>query len=160
MSARPPLVLNAGRVQQLQSSDYLSGSFPELQTFTNDNAGTIVIGSPVYVKSNGHVDLAKANASGTTRVCGLVFDAAGIATTVAGNVIIDGTMTATTGQWDAVAGTSGGLTPGTIYYLSAATPGVLTSTAPSAATQFVMAVGIALSSTQMELLISEQIISL
>jgi len=126
----------------------------------NDNGSTIAIGAPVYVKSNGHVDLAKADASSTTRVAGLVFDAAGIATTVSGNIISDGILTATTGQWDAIAGTSGGLTPGTVYYLSAATAGLLTATAPSTATQFVEPVGIALSATQMALLLSEPIISL
>lgn len=39
--------------------------------------------------------------------------------------------TLTTLQWDAVAGTTGGLTAGTVYYLSGATAGAITSVEPT-----------------------------
>jgi hypothetical protein len=61
----------------------------------------------------------------------------------------DGILSATTGQWDAVAGTTGGLTKDVIYYLSAATAGLLTSTAPSSAGQFVKKIGVGISTTEM-----------
>jgi hypothetical protein len=56
-----------------------------------------------------------------------------------------GSMTATTAQWDAVAGTSGGLVANTTYWLSTATAGSITSTPPS--TGWVQPVGIAASAT-------------
>lgn len=54
-----------------------------------------------------------------------------------------GPLTLTTVQWDARTGGSGGLAAGFWYYLSASTPGGLTTTAPSAGGEFVTAVGFA-----------------
>lgn len=158
MSIRTPLVLNAGRIQQLQAGDSLPAT-PELRTFTNDNAGSLVIGAPVYMTAADHVDKAKADATGTCDVIGLVYDAT-IATTVAGNVQVDGVFVATTGQWDAVAGTSGGLTFNTIYYLDPATAGKITATPPATAGQFSVLVGRALSTTELELTLPGQVIAL
>jgi hypothetical protein len=124
---------------------------------TNDNAGSIVICQAVYTKANGNVDLAKADASGTKEVLGLVHDAL-ILTTESGNILVDGVLTATTGQWDTVTGGSGGLTPGAIYYLSAATAGRLTSTAPTTVGQYVVRVGRALSATKMDMMIMAPIL--
>jgi hypothetical protein len=50
-----------------------------------------------------------------------------------------------------VTGQVGGLTPNSTYYLSAATAGALTTTAPSTAGQFVYRVGKAISTTQMDI---------
>jgi hypothetical protein len=116
----------------------------------NANASPIVIGAPVYMKADGNVDLAKADAQATADVLGLVKDAS-IAAAASGNVLLDGVLTSTTDQWDAVAGTTGGLTPGAVYFLSAATAGLLTATAPSTAGQFVVRVGKALSATKLDL---------
>jgi hypothetical protein len=58
-------------------------------------------------------------------------------------------LTATTGQWDAVTGGSGGLVANTVYYLDAATAGKLTATAPTTAGQYVVEVGMALSTTEL-----------
>lgn len=111
-------------------TDILGRRFKSL---INDNGSTIVIGAPVYLKSTaGHCDLAKADAASTGTVFGLVADTS-ILTTVAGKVQTEGEITLTTAQWDTICGTSGGLAAGTVYYLSAATAGKLTSTAPSAA---------------------------
>jgi hypothetical protein len=104
---------------------------------------------PVYVKSNGNVDKAQANAIATVEVLGLATET--ILTTTPGTIKMDGILTATTGEWDAVAGTSGGLTPGKVYYLDPTTPGKMTGTAPIAATQFVTRLGIALSATQFDI---------
>ncbi len=153
MAARKPLVIINGQVQQLSSSDTLDAAVSEVDIVQkmNANASTIDICSPVYVKTSGDIDLARANASTTRRVLGLVKDAAGIATSAAGSIQTDGVMTATTGQWDAVTGETGGLTEGAVYYLSAATAGKLTTTAPSTATQYVVPVGLALSTTEMDI---------
>jgi hypothetical protein len=118
-------------------------------TLTNDNAGNLVIGMPVYVKSNGNVDKAQADALATVEVLGFATDT--IPTATPGVIKMDGVLTATTGQWDAVAGTTGGLTPGKVYYLDPATPGKMTETAPTTAGQFVARLGIALSATQFDI---------
>ena len=146
MALKKVLVVNSGQIEQLQSTDYVN--FGETPQFTNNNAGAIVIGTPVYSVANGAVDKAKADAVGTTNVIGLVYDTS-IASGSSGGVVIDGVISASTVQWDAVAGTTGGLTKDVFYYLSAATAGLLTSTAPSTAGQFVVSVGIAISTTEM-----------
>lgn len=65
-------------------------------------------------------------------------------------------VTLTTGQWDAVAGTSGGLAVNDVYYLSA-TSGHITSTKPVATGTYATQVGIALSATQLQVLIGTPI---
>jgi hypothetical protein len=152
MASRKPLVLNGGQIEQLQSGDTLNASCNEVDSVikTNDNAGAIVIGQPVYVKSNGNVDLARANAQGTVQVLGLVTNAS-VAAAGAANIQTDGVLTATTGEWDAVTGETGGLTPGAVYYLDDATAGMMTQTAPSAAGKFVVRVGVALSTTELDI---------
>lgn len=151
MASRVPLVLVGGQIQQLQSSDTLdipSVSGGNVLSQTNDEAGPIVIGTPVYNDANDGVKKAKADAAGTVNMIGLVRTAS-ISGAASGSVQTDGTLTATTGQWDAITGGSGGLTRGTRYFLSAATAGMLTSTPPSSVGQYVVEVGIAISTTEM-----------
>ncbi len=100
---------------------------------------------------------AKADASGTKSVLGLVSDAT-ISNGVAGNVMLNGFITATTGQWDTAFGTSGGLAFGTRYYLSAATAGLGTSTAPGTVGQYVVEIGIALSTTVLKIDIKQPVL--
>lgn len=121
---------------------------------TNQEAGNIVIGTAVYVFGAGQVKKANANAVGTKTSIGLVFDTT-VATTAAANIVIAGSLTATTVQWDAVTGQSGGLTTGSVYYLSNATAGNLTTTAPT--TGFNCPIGVALSTTIMVLQIGTSI---
>jgi len=130
------------------------GSVIEL---TNDNAGSLVIGNAVYVKSNGNMDKAQANAAATTELLGLVADTT-INTATAGDVQADGFLEATTGQWDAVTGGTGGLTAGAMYYLDPSTAGKFTSTAPSTAGQYVVRVGQAMSTTVMNIRIEAPIL--
>jgi hypothetical protein len=146
MAQKKPLVLNSGQIEQLQSGDYIAGI--DVPQFTNDESGSIVIGTPVYVDANDGVKKGKADAVGTVNVVGLVSETS-IAAAGTGGVQTDGILSATTGQWDAVAGTTGGLTKDVIYYLSAATAGLLTSTAPSSAGQFVKKIGVGISTTEM-----------
>lgn len=152
MAAKKPLVITSGRIEQLQAGDTLDASVTEVDVVnkTNDNAGAIVIGAPAYQKTNGAVDLGRANASGTVQLVGLVKDVS-IAAAGSGNIQTDGVLVATTTQWDAVTGQSGGLTTGSPYYLSAATAGRLTTTAPTAAGEFVVRVGLALSTTELDI---------
>lgn len=159
MAARKPLVIVNGIIQQLQSGDTLDAPVSEVDVVSkqNDNASAITIGQPVYVKSNGNVDLARANALGTSNVLGLVRDSS-IASSAVGLIQTDGVLTATTAEWDAVTGETGGLTAGSVYYLSASTAGRLTTTAPTSSGQLVVRVGVALSNTELEISIDQPIL--
>jgi len=153
MALKVPLVLYSGLPGQLQSSDTLavpSISAGVVVQQTNDEAGAIVIGAPVYNDVNDGVKKGKADASGTSSIIGLVAQAS-ISNGVAGSIQFDGVLTATTGQWDAIMGTSGGLTKGVRYFLSAATAGLGTSTAPTTTGQYVVLLGIAISTTELHL---------
>lgn len=154
MAQKKPLVLTNGQKEQLQTGDYISTV--DIPQQTNGNAGSLVIGTPVYSSANDTVDKAKADAVGTVNVIGLVAEVS-ITAAAVGGVQMDGILSATTGQWDAVAGTSGGLTKDVIYYLSAATPGLLTSTAPSTIGQYVKEIGIAISTTELKIDIRNRI---
>lgn len=154
MAQKKPVVVNGGQFEQLQSSDYIANV--DLPQLTNDESGSIVIGAPVYSDANDGVKKAKADAVGTVNVIGLVADVS-IAAAGTGGIQTDGILAATTGQWDAVAGTSGGLTKDVIYYLSAATAGIITSIAPSVAGQFVKQIGIAISTTEMMIQLGQRI---
>src|SRR4051812_5461546 len=125
MALRKPLVLVSGQTQQLQSTDTLDApqSGGDLIVQTNDEASPIVIGTPVYNDANDGVKKAKADASGTKDVIGLVRDVS-ITNAVAGGIMTSGVLSAATGQWDTAFGTSGGLVKGTRYYLSATTSGL------------------------------------
>lgn len=152
MSLRKPLVIVNGQIEQLQTGDTLNATVTGVTIVqkTNDNAGALVIGTPTYVKSNGNVDKAEANAGGTVNLFGLVADVS-ISAAAVGSIQTDGVLVATTAQWDAVAGTTGGLTPGTTYYLDPATAGKITPTAPTTTGQYVARVGIASASTDLDL---------
>jgi hypothetical protein len=150
MALKKPLVLSSGQLQQLQSTDTLDApqSGGDIVIQTNDETGAIVIGTPVYNDANDGVKKAKADASGTKDVIGLVRDTS-ITNATTGAIQTSGILSATTGQWDAAFSTSGGLTKGTRYFLSAATGGLGTSTAPSTVGQYVVELGIAISTTEL-----------
>lgn len=152
MALRKPLVQVAGKLQQLQAGDTLDATVTggEQVQLTNDEAGAIVIGTPVYSDANDGVKKAQANAATTAEVIGLVGQTS-IANGVAGAVQLAGPLTATTAQWDAVTGGSGGLVFRTRYYVDPTTAGKLTSTAPSTPGQVVAEVGIAFSATEMQI---------
>ncbi len=159
MASRKPLVMVAGQIQQLQAGDTLNAAVSEVDivSMTNDNAGSIVIGAPVYVDDDDGVDKARANAMSTADVLGLVKDAT-VATTAAANIQTDGVLAATTTQWDAVTGQTGGLTASVRYYLDPSTAGKLTTTAPTTVGQVVICIGKALSATEMELAIGDPVL--
>lgn len=156
MALRKPLVIVAGQIQQIQSGDVLdsavSGEVDVVSLENDTGAAALVIGAPVYVKSAGKVDNAQADAVATVEVLGLVAVAT-IAYQASGNIQTDGVLTATTGQWDAITGETGGLTSGSVYYLDPDTAGKLTLTAPTTDGDFVVRVGKAVSTTVMEITI-------
>lgn len=103
---------------------------------------SILAGQPLYLKSNGHADLAIANNIGTSRVCGLASEDA-IASL---SVTFKSGNTLELLDWTAVIG-SVELTPGALYFLDPDNAGKLTTIAPTLAGQVVAMVGHALSFT-------------
>lgn len=159
MTLRKPLVMVGGEIQQLQAGDDIDAPISGTNniSLTNDESGSIVIGAPVYSDAASGVKKAKADAAGTSKVIGLVAQAS-ITNATAGDIALSGALSATTTQWDAVAGTTGGLAFGTTYYLSAATAGQITSTAPSTTGQYVVEVGVALSTTVLRVAIKSRVL--
>jgi hypothetical protein len=91
-------------------------------TFTNDNAGAITVGQVVYVKANGKVDLARANAIATAgSSLGIVRDAS-----IAGGGSASGTV------WLPGASITGSsMTPGATKFLDVTTAGATSESAPA-----------------------------
>ncbi len=153
MAVKKAIVLTGGQLEQLQAGDILD--IGNIITKNNNSGGAMVIGQPVFV-SGVNADLAQADAQGTIRVAGLVADiSAADASPV--NILTDSILEATTGQWDAVTGETGGLTPGANYFLDPDAPGMLTQTAPSVVGDFVVRVGHALSTTEFEIEVQQPI---
>ena len=159
MANRKPLVSVGGVVRQLASGDILDVKLNEVDFVAADNneLSAIVIGTPVYVDGDGTVKMAKADALSTSEVVGLVTDVS-VAASDPARILTDGRITATTAQWDAVTGETGGLTAGSVYYLSPTTAGELSTSAPTAETETVVRLGLALSSTVLEISIDRPIL--
>jgi hypothetical protein len=161
MALRTPLVLGAdGLLQQLQAGDTFStaGATYTSRSVTNgEGAAAVVIGAPVYASAADTVKRAQANAKTTGKLAGLGLDPT-IAAAGVGNIITSGILVATTAQWDAVAGTTGGLAFGTYYFIDPATVGKITATPPTTVGQVNVQVGIALSATELELEITAPVL--
>lgn len=107
-------------------------------------------GNAVYFSNISEANLAQANGAVAKNVAGIVTVAADIGFTA--TVQTDGHVTLTTGEWDAVTGETGGLTPGKLYYLSPATAGNI-EVAPASASsgEYVAPLGTALNTTVLKL---------
>jgi hypothetical protein len=129
-----------------------NGSSPapstDVQTVSviSDHNQALVAGTPVYSKSNGHVDAAKADDSNTLIVVGLVKGAPLIPNSP-GSIQTGGSLTLSTSQWDVVTGQSGGLSPGSRYFLSDTDAGKLTTDTPSSVGSYITPVGRAVTAT-------------
>lgn len=155
MAVKKPLVVGSdGRPQQLQSGDSIGSIETGQITLTADAA--LIAGAAVYASAADHVNKARANASGTSRCLGLA--AAAISNGATGTIQVNGIVTLSTAEWDALAGTTGGLTYDSTYYLSPSTAGLLTATCPTTVGQLVVIVGVALSTTELNVKISEPIL--
>lgn len=139
-------VPSVSNIQEQLNSVILSIVRPML----NGSGGTLVPGQVVYVSASDQVALAQANNGVTAMGVGVVL---AVIDSSAAYVQFSGNISLTTGQWDALTGGSGGLTPGTVYYLSPTTAGSLTATAPSASGQFVLKALLAISSTGAKLIL-------
>ena len=121
--------------------------------------GASAICEPLYVNASGQAS--PAFAAGTLQQARCVGLAA-VPTPNGGYVPVQykGILEATHAQWDAVVtGESGGLTPGANYFVSTVNPGKLVTSITATSGQFVSPVGVALSSTQMLILIDQPILA-
>ena len=146
MAARKPLVLISGEIAQLPAGDTIAAAASEVDiiTATNGDATPHAIGDVVYISAASTVKKAKADAAGTKDAIAIA--AAAITNATSGPYQTDGIVSGLTG-----------LTAGAVYYLSAGTAGVMTTTAPSTVGQYVVRLGIALSATELELTIQRAI---
>ena len=160
MALRKPIVIGAnGKFQQLQAADTIASSNAGTDTLsqTNGEAGAIVVGNVVYTFAAGSVKKAQANAQGTADVLGMVMDAT-VAAAGTATIATRGFITATTTQWDAVTGQTGGLTLSASYFLDPTTAGKITTTPPTTAGQFVVLLGTALSTTDFMLDVEPEVL--
>jgi hypothetical protein len=147
MALRKPLVLVGGEIQQLQSGDTLSGPVAEVDevTLTNGDVGAHAIGDVVYIDAADDAKKAKADAAGTSKAIALA--TAAISAAASGSYQTNGILAGLTG-----------LTAGATYYLSAATAGAMTATAPSTVGQYVVKLGTAISTTELMIDIEPRIL--
>ena len=119
-------------------------------TATNSSGSGVVIGNVVFFDSVGDAVKAQADAVGTSLAVG--FALATIADAASGDFQVDDIMTATEAEWNAVTEEgAGGLTEGAEYFVSEITAGKITTTAPSAIGEFIVQIGIALTSTKLKI---------
>ena len=112
----------------------------------------IAIGRPVYLKATGHADLARADAIATAGAIGFAIIAA--EPTAAVEYVTEGKLTLA--DWTVVAGVAA-LVAGTTYYLDAASPGRITSTAPTTVGRYVVRLGRATSTITLDVEIESPI---
>lgn len=155
MATRKPLVLVNGRPRQLPAGDSLDAPVIEVDSIelVNDGAIAATVGTPVFISASSAFQMARANGFATVGVVGLVASPS-IPIASSGSIRTDGILNATTAQWDAITGGSGGLIPGQVYFLSAAAEGKLTPTPPDTIGQFVLQVGRGISEIDFEISIA------
>lgn len=100
------------------------------------------IGMLLYISSNGHVDLAQADAEATSEVAGFAVES--VNATEQGHYVTDGQVTRE--DWTVVTGTAL-LSPGALYYLDVNNPGRMSTTWPEAVGESLVIVGRALTQT-------------
>ena len=160
MAIRQPIVMNNGVMQQLQAGDAISvpANTPSIRSITNaESSVAVVFGTPLYASAADQSKRAQANTMTTATVTGLVYDPT-IAAGATGYQASSNVLVGTTAQWDVVAGTTGGLAFGQRYFLDPSNVGKITSTAPTSAGQYVVLIGIAISTTELELKIGDPIL--
>jgi hypothetical protein len=158
-----PLVVSptTGLKEQMQADDILGIPVTTTQLYpvTNgESATTLIKGMAVYISGASTVKRGRANALATATIIGLLYDTT-LAAGAAGYIQTDDIFIATTGEWDAVTGDTGGLVPNTNYFLDSASEGKITKTPPdtSVVGNCNTYIGLALSATALDLSIEKPI---
>ena len=144
-------------------------------TSPNDNQSlqadvNIITGQPVYIKNNGHLDLAQANSLFTSKVVGLA-----VGNTMAGHLceFTRNSIVFSGGSYpdidsvadfdllvdvDSLSSGGGGLIINNVYYLSDTSSGTLTTTPPTAIGSVVIPIGEAITTNIFEINIGTPIL--
>lgn len=138
MALRKPLVLVSGEIQQLQPGDTLQAPVTEVGiiVLSNGDVGNHVLGNVVFISANDTVKLATANSVGTKDAVAFCASAT-VSPSTTGNYQTDGDLPGLAG-----------LVAGSIYYLSPTTAGGMSTTPPATAGQYVVRLGVAVSTTE------------
>ncbi len=108
----------------------------------------LIPGSPVYVTGAATFELAQADAYPQTIFAGM--SSKPTLTGFLAEIVAGGPLELSPAQWDAITGQVGGLVPGTVYYLSPTTPGIIQPTPPAAVGTFSVKIGQAITASLME----------
>lgn len=152
MARRSPLCMNSGQIEQIQFGD----NFGNIVLRANGSGSTALGGNPVYAHSATDYRRALATSLTTSRVVGICITASAINGADMA-IQCDGVVELSTTLWDAVTGQSGGLTAGANYFLGTSV-GTLVLTPPSSATEVIVLVGRALSTTELRLILGPQVL--
>lgn len=160
-TVKTPLVMGAnGFPRQLQPGETLNATTSDTTAVVQTNGESsvpLVIGNVVYPSSADSVKRAEANALASAMPMGMVLDAS-IAAGATGNIAVAGVVSfSSTALVDAIAGTTGGFTAGTVYFLSPTNPGQITASPPATVGQYVVTIGVAISTTELKLMITPPI---
>lgn len=160
MANRKPLVINlsTGQIEQLQAGDTLDAIVTCGEQMTLNAATSFLAGQVGYISNANEVSLAKASALATSRAIGVAV--IGVPLGIPVTLQTSGNITLTTGEWDIITGQIGGLTAGVEYYLSASADGMIVPLADIIgyiASNYVVKIGIAISSTTLDVYINEPI---
>jgi len=149
---KKPLVITAGQLEQLQSGDVLAPIPTTLELINGENF-SILPGNPVFIDT---ANTAKyANAEDNKDAIALCTEE--VLSSASGIFQVDGILSLITGQWDAVTGATGGLTPGAVYFLDDIDVARITKVAPTTTGHYIVRVGIAINSTDLKIAIGTPI---
>lgn len=162
MALRRPIVLGTtGRKELLQSTDtiFLGATNVHGIEFTNTSGSSIAAGTPVYLLNNSVYLADQGAGEPASWVQGLVTSAVGSGS--GGVIQMSGVLTLTTGEWDALVGTTGGLTPNSKLWLHLTLAGKLTPVLPPMLTtvnKYLLGVGRAVNATAFEISIASRVL--
>lgn len=118
-------------------------------TLQNNDTSALSAGIVVYGGASAATMLrGDAAAVATRQVIGFVTNSA-IAVSASGTVQTGGVISLASASWDERTGDTGGLVPGTIYYVTSSTPGQISKTAPT----FKRPLGVAVNATQFQIML-------
>jgi len=117
----------------------------EFEPLTAEVDSDVKVGHIVYLKANGHIDLAKADIASTTHAAGLVIE--DTTANTACQYISEGQVERA--DWTDIAG-SASLTPGATYFLSDTQAGRLMPVATNTIGRYVVRIGRAVSVTTLD----------
>ncbi len=148
------LVISNGQLEQLQAGDNLA-SIPIILELINGEEYSFLPGGPAYISSANTAKYANADDISSKNI--IAFAVAETLAAETGVFQLNGQLTLPTADWDAITGETGGLTPGAIYFLDDVDVARITKTAPTTIGSYVVKVGIAISTTDFEIIIGTPI---